>query len=116
MPKTAEMEQETYVMPKIELGTGVLWYHGGRPTDRPSFGFAVRVGPRTLTVAVLDPSLRVPVVHDGVRHVSDPDAMNQETVENGAWDFGPTEKRMVELEKKMSLQAQKVMELMTKVR
>lgn len=90
-----------YQMPEVYPGCGVLWYHGGDKSLKPYFGLVTRVGPRTVTVACFDPGVRMLVIFDGVRHMSDPDTKQPELIENGAWDYAPGEERIHGLAKKV---------------
>lgn len=74
-----------YKMPKAYLGPA-LWYHelGGEPMAAV---ITKNDGYRSVMISLLAPDNRGLIVHDGVRHVSDPELFRMPENKEGSWDY-----------------------------
>lgn len=63
----------------------VLWSSG--PDDEPAPAVVTRVGNKTLSLAVMQPSMASLDPRDGVRHRSDPDVKVADLEDSGVWDY-----------------------------
>ena len=84
----------SFEMPKVKVGTAVIFYPTGRSDSRLTVAFMVRVSRtgRNVMLKTVDG-----LVYDAVRHVTDPKLdINSDHRENGAWDFTEEYKRLEE--------------------
>ena len=89
--KTPEQIAHEFVMPEVQLGTAVM-FHPNHDLTHPHLGWIVRLG-KTGRNCVIRTSDRM--VHDGVKHVSDPRLdWNNDHRESGSWDFTDEHKRL----------------------
>jgi hypothetical protein len=97
LPAPVAMQKASFLMPRASVGMSIIWYPYGE-TDKPGMpGLVCEVGQRTLSLSIFLPHKTSVMYKDGVRHLSDPEAKNQEFIESGCWDFSEQTKDMIQL-------------------
>jgi hypothetical protein len=84
---------DPYRMPEVEVGQIVHYYPGGI-TTRPCAAMVTQADGNSVVVNIFMPNSYNAAIRDGVRHVSDPRTKDSERIENGLWDFTPSELRL----------------------
>ena len=83
-------------MPQVEVGTIVHWWPGGKPPPlgREIMAFVTQRDAHSVTLAILHPNTYNLMVRDGVRFVADPRRKREDEIDNGIWDFTPSQKAL----------------------
>lgn len=93
---------QRFVQPEVAVGEPIIWYPTGDAQGEYCAGVCVRVGSRTIAVNLFVENTQKLVYKDGVRHVSDPDAMRSEFMEIGTWDHCSLRKELDQLKAEVS--------------
>jgi hypothetical protein len=100
----SEKATNEYKMPAVEEGQVIHWFHDGKAGKdvRPIPGLVVKVGTRSLCVALFKENNYNLELRDGVRHVGDPAAKESEKREAGGWDYTQRDKDLMKLKVQMA--------------
>ena len=91
------MSKFPYKMPSVQVGDIVFWYPDGARTLAPFPAIVTVVGQSAINVNVFSQHQYNTRPQDGVRHIDDPLARDVELREQGAWDYIPQHKKLLEL-------------------
>lgn len=96
------MAEYSHVVPPPEIGDVVLWYQEGDPDSPPFAAHVTAIGLDSLTLNIMDPSVRNYSIKDGVRHISDPYCRRAETKDAGGWEYRPKDLALLKLVKEFT--------------
>ncbi len=106
-----ETAVKPFTMPKVPIGKLVYWYHGADKNQEPLTAIVTQVGFENLGLSVIKPSTYNMYVVDGVRHVDDPRARENEFQESGGWQLMPLDNEILRLRTEVSLLQRQFLEL-----
>src|SRR5687768_11886986 len=96
-PKTVAPIAKPWRMPEAGVGQTVLWHPSGLRGDRePLAAIASQVNHRSLSLHIMDAESSVFKVRACVRHVDDPEAKDDDRLDNGAWEYTKDTLRLIE--------------------
>jgi hypothetical protein len=86
----------------LQPGDPVFYYEAGQSSSSPEPAIVTKTGNShdMITLNVLTPDLRDFRPRDGVRHMSDPKVARDPGA--GGWDFHPTFRRLIEVERRVA--------------
>ncbi len=79
------MPEAVFDMPRVSVGTIVLWYPDGSQVMEPLAAIVTRVHVRSLCLNIFSEGNYNMMVRDGVRHIKDPDLAKENVRQDGAW-------------------------------
>lgn len=91
-----------FTFPALKVGQHVLWYHGGHRGQKPAPGIVTAVYHNCVDVSLFRPSHEGMFCCSGVRHIDDPTANEKEKFREGAFELGPNDSRLLDLETRLA--------------
>lgn len=91
---------------KADLLDPVVWYEGGTRQGSQFGGFVTAFGMGTsVNISLVQPNLNNLTTRDGVKHIDDPTLRPEEKHDNGAWDYTPRLRALMDLINELSAPA-----------
>jgi hypothetical protein len=86
------------MMKQPELGDLVYWYPDGQRSDKPFVAVVTGIGVgSSVCLNIIDPFSHNMHLRDGVRHINDKAALQEELRLSGSWDYTPQSKQLYAL-------------------